>query len=119
MICVQCGHDTAVLSTRPEQDGMVLRRRRGCGNCGHKFSTYEVDDGLVKTIKKYLTPHVNALRKRQELHARNEQILALLQAGEKHAVVASQFGLSDNMISTIARRAGMPAYRRMRQASAN
>jgi transcriptional regulator NrdR family protein len=117
MKCSRCGHETAVLSTRTEHVGLVLKRRRGCGYCGHKFSTYEVDDGLVETIKKYLLPHVKALRKRHELHARNEQILALLEAGEKHAVVASQFGLSDNMISTIARRAGVPAYRRTRKAA--
>ena len=115
MMCAQCGHETTVLSTRPEHGGMVVKRRRGCGHCGHKFSTYEIDDGLVETLQKYLAPHIKALQKRYELRARNEQILGMLDAGEKHAVVASQFGLSDNMVSTIARRAGVPAYRNRRK----
>ena len=114
MNCVRCGYETSVLATREEQGGLVVKRRRGCGYCGHKFNTYEIDDGLVDTLKKYLTPHLKAVRKKHELFARNEQILAMLRAGDKHAVVAAQFGLSDNMVSTIARRAGVPAYARQR-----
>ena len=94
---------------------MVIRRRRGCGNCIYKFWTHEIDDGLLETMRRYLGPHLKAVRKKHAIHARNEQILGMLDAGEKHAVVASQFGLSDNMISTIARRAGVPAYRNRRK----
>lgn len=114
MKCVQCGSATAVRETRGEYGDQVLRRRRECSHCGHRFNSYEIDDGLLETMRKYLGPHLKALGKRQRLAQRNEKILAALQAGAKHAVVAAEFGLSDNMISTIARRAGVPAYKRQR-----
>jgi len=117
MKCTKCGHgDTQVLETRKIQGGQVTRRHRACGQCGHTFNTYEIDDTLLKTIKKYALNEgrEKALTRRSNLHARNEQILAMLKSGEKHSVVASQFGLSDNMISTIARRAGVPSYARQR-----
>ena len=110
MKCVQCGCKTSVLDSRTEHDALVMRRRRGCGQCGLKFFTYEIDDGLEETLKKYLLPHIKSIRKKQKLHARNEQILNMMRAGDKHFVIAKTFGLSDNMISTIGRRAGIPAY---------
>lgn len=117
MKCTKCGHgDTTVLETRKLQGGQVTRRHRACGQCGHAFSTYEVDGTIWNTVKKYALgdDHTKALRKKHNLHARNEQILNMLKLGEKHSVVASEFGLSDNMISTIARRAGVPSYARQR-----
>jgi transcriptional regulator NrdR family protein len=107
-----CGAKTAVLETRKELSALVMRRRRGCGQCGNKFFTHEIDDGLVETLKKYLVPHVKAIKKRQKLYARNEQILNMMRAGEKHFVIARTFKLSENMISTIARNAGIPAYQK-------
>jgi transcriptional regulator NrdR family protein len=97
-------------------DGHVIRRRHGCGNCGASFSTYEVDDRIWKTVKKYAVneARTRGFTRRQQIHHRNQQILELLKRGEKHSVVASQFGLSDNMISTIARNAGVPSYARQR-----
>ena len=117
MKCTKCGPgETSVLETRKLQGGQVTRRYRACGQCGHAFNSYEVDELLWKTVKKYALgdEHTKALMKRHNLHARNEQILNMLKRGEKHSVVASQFGLSDNMISTIARRAGVPSYARQR-----
>ena len=112
MNCVRCGRETTVLSTR--QDEFMLRRRRECCHCKHRFSSLEVDDGLLKTVKKYMAPHRAALAKRVALVQRNEKIITMLMAGEKHAVVAQQFGLSDNMVSTIARRNNVPSLRRLR-----
>jgi len=112
MNCPMCGAKTAVLETRKELSALVMRRRRGCGQCGNKFFTHEIDDGLVETLKKYLVPHVKAIKKRQKLYARNEQILNMMRAGEKHFVIARTFKLSENMISTIARNAGIPAYQK-------
>lgn len=117
MKCTQCGHDeTQVLETRKIQNGQTTRRLRACGQCGHTFNTYEIDDALLKTLKKYaLTEErIQKQEKRSRLYARNQQILAMLTAGEKHSVIASQFGLSDNMISTIARKAGVPSYAHQR-----
>ena len=93
----------------------MLRRRRECTRCGNRFSTYEVDDGLLKTIKKHWAPHNTAVAKRVALTQRNEKIIAMLKEGYKHAVVAAEFGLSDNMISTIARRNSVPSFRKWRK----
>jgi len=112
MNCHMCGCKTTVLETRTEMSALVMRRRRGCGQCEYKFFTHEIDDGLVETLKKYLGPHVKAIKKRQKLYARNEQILNMMRAGEKHFVIARAFKLSENMISTIARNAGIPAYQK-------
>lgn len=109
MKCVRCGRDTAVLDTRMVDH--MLKRRRECGHCGHRFSTYEIDDGCVKTIRKYMKPHAQAIAKRVALTRRNEKIIKMLEQGHKHAVVAAEFGLSDNMISTIARNNKIVAYR--------
>lgn len=117
MKCTTCGHDqTVVLETRKLSGGQVVRRRHGCGNCGNAFNTYEVDDRIWNTVKKYALneARTRGFERRQALFHRNEQILELLKRGEKHSVVASMFGLSDNMISTIARNAGVPSYARQR-----
>lgn len=42
MKCIDCGsHNTMVLETRRLQDGK-LRRRRGCKECGTRFTTVEL-----------------------------------------------------------------------------
>lgn len=41
MICPKCSADTKVKDSRPEAEGRMIRRRRECEGCGHKFNTYE------------------------------------------------------------------------------
>ncbi len=42
MICPFCGNeDTQVKDSRPAEDGAAIRRRRMCGNCGARFTTFE------------------------------------------------------------------------------
>lgn len=42
MFCPFCGHtDTKVIDSRLTEDGGAIRRRRECGKCGERFSTYE------------------------------------------------------------------------------
>ncbi len=108
--CVKCGRDTQVRESRMVD--AMLRRRRECTHCGHRFSTYEMDDGLVKTIKKHMAPHMRAVAKRVALTRRNEKILARVREGIKHSAIAAEFGLCDSMVSTIARRAGLPSFRK-------
>lgn len=114
MRCVKCGRLTLVKEVRTQDNGIVNRRRRQCTHCNHKFTTYEIDDALEKTLTKYLQPHVKSVAKAQVLNRRNERIIDRLKLGEKHSVVAIDFGLSDNMVSTIATRAGVRSYKRQR-----
>src|SRR3989338_1947221 len=42
MHCIFCGNkDTDVVETRTSDDGMTVRRRRECGKCLKRFTTYE------------------------------------------------------------------------------
>jgi transcriptional repressor NrdR len=42
MRCPFCGHeDTQVKDSRPTDDNAAIRRRRFCGNCGARFTTFE------------------------------------------------------------------------------
>ena len=42
MICPFCGNeDTQVKDSRPAEDGGAIRRRRLCGNCDARFTTFE------------------------------------------------------------------------------
>ena len=42
MLCPFCGSDdTQVKDSRPAEDGSAIRRRRLCGACGARFTTFE------------------------------------------------------------------------------
>jgi transcriptional repressor NrdR len=52
--CPYCGFaDSRVLDSRPAEDGNSIRRRRECGDCGRRFTTYErVDEIPLMVVKK-------------------------------------------------------------------
>ena len=42
MRCPYCGHDdTQVKDSRSSEDNTAIRRRRSCGGCGGRFTTFE------------------------------------------------------------------------------
>ncbi len=53
MRCPYCLHaDTQVLESRIAENGRSLRRRRHCGQCGKRFTTYERVEGIDITVIK-------------------------------------------------------------------
>lgn len=45
MWCAFCNHEhTRVVDSRLTRDGMQIRRRRQCENCGSRFNTYETPE---------------------------------------------------------------------------
>jgi transcriptional repressor NrdR len=53
MKCPFCSHpDTQVVETRMSEDGDSIRRRRQCGSCQKRFTTYERPDVSFPTIVK-------------------------------------------------------------------
>ncbi len=54
MRCPYCGTaDSRVLDSRPTEEGNSVRRRRECGECGKRFTTYErVDELPLIVVKK-------------------------------------------------------------------
>lgn len=88
MRCPFCGHDdTQVKDSRPTEDNSSIRRRRFCGNCGARFTTFERvqlrDLTVVKTDgsrevferDKLLRSLKIALRKRPVDDDRMEQVV--------------------------------------------
>jgi transcriptional repressor NrdR len=54
MKCPFCKHDdTPVLDTRVSEEGDVIRRRRRCGSCDKRFTTYErIELAMPVIVKK-------------------------------------------------------------------
>jgi transcriptional repressor NrdR len=53
MKCPFCGNaDTQVVETRMAEDGDFIRRRRQCGSCEKRFTTYERPDVTFPAIVK-------------------------------------------------------------------
>ena len=54
MRCPKCGHlDDKVIDSRSVRNGDVIRRRRNCLKCGHRFTTYEeVVKATLRVIKR-------------------------------------------------------------------
>ena len=53
MKCPFCSHlETQVVETRVSEDGVFIRRRRQCGACDQRFTTYERPEVNVPAIVK-------------------------------------------------------------------
>ena len=54
MKCPFCGEqDSKVVDSRHSEDGLSIRRRRECVNCGKRFTTYEkIEDIPVMVVKR-------------------------------------------------------------------
>ena len=53
MKCPFCSHsETQVVETRISEDGDFIRRRRQCGSCEKRFTTYERPDVNYPSIVK-------------------------------------------------------------------
>lgn len=83
MKCAQCHNaDTKVIESRDVTDGQSIRRRRECGNCGFRFTTYErVERPQLIVIKNSGT---------HELFSREKLLAGLYRACEKTTVTSMQ-----------------------------
>lgn len=81
MRCPHCGHqDNKVVDSRLSKDGRVIRRRRECGDCERRFTTYErIEEFLPMVVKKEGT---------RESFDRQKVIVGLKKACEKRRVSA-------------------------------
>jgi transcriptional repressor NrdR len=53
MKCPFCGHgETQVVETRESDDGDLVRRRRRCGGCEQRFTTYERAEVTMPSVVK-------------------------------------------------------------------
>lgn len=79
MRCPFCNNDdTKVIDSRPIEEGHAIRRRRGCDNCGKRFTTYEkVEETILMVAKK---------DSRREVFDRNKVLNGIVKACEKRPV---------------------------------
>ena len=53
MRCPRCrADDTKVIDSREAEEGAAIRRRRSCGQCSHRFTTYERLEGAPLMVVK-------------------------------------------------------------------
>ena len=83
MKCPFCSNaDTKVIDSRPTEEGYAIRRRRGCDNCGKRFTTYEkVEETILMVAKKDA---------RREVFDRNKILNGIVKACEKRPVSMTQ-----------------------------
>ncbi len=82
MRCPFCGfEDSKVIDSRPTDEGVAIRRRRECIECGQRFTTYEKVESLpIVVIKKDKT---------REMFNREKLLAGLTRACEKRPVETS------------------------------
>ena len=79
MKCPFCAHlETQVMETRVSEDGDVVRRRRQCGACEKRFTTYERPDvsfpAIVKKDGRRIEYDRNKLRASMNLSLRKRPV---------------------------------------------
>ena len=83
MKCPFCGHDnTRVIDSRPADENNSIRRRRGCDECGKRFTTYE----KIETIPLIVIKKDN----NRETYDRSKIEAGVLRACHKRPVSANQ-----------------------------
>lgn len=91
MKCPKCEHrENKVIDSREVREGVAIRRRRLCLNCGHRFTTYEeVQRAAVQIVKRD--------GRREEL-SREKLMQSLVIACQKRPISIQQI---EQMASTI------------------
>jgi transcriptional repressor NrdR len=95
MRCPKCGHlDDKVIDSRSVRNGDVIRRRRICLKCSHRFTTYEeVVKATLRVIKR---------DGRHEEFDRRKLINGVARACEKRPISSQQIeALVDSIISEL------------------
>ena len=83
MRCPYCKHeDDKVIDSRASNEGAVIRRRRECGKCNRRYTTYErVEEVPLFVIKK---------DQRRELYDRKKVLAGIHRAFEKRPIAAEE-----------------------------
>ena len=95
MRCPRCGHDEdKVIDSRASRGGEIIRRRRVCVSCGHRFTTRE------EVVKVAL--HIIKRDGRHEELSREKLINGVTRACEKRSVSLDQIeSLVDSIITEL------------------
>ena len=93
MKCTFCSvTESKVIDSRPSDNGTSIRRRRECGSCGKKFTTYErVEEIPVMVVKKDGS---------RQTFDRMKIINGMMRACEKRPVTMAQIEEKVNLIES-------------------
>lgn len=98
MRCPKCGNqDDKVLDSRAAQEGKIIRRRRECLSCGHRFTTFE----------EILPEELRVVKRdgRHEDFSRQKLYSGILAACQKRPVSSAQIeALINDIIDVLLRR---------------
>ena len=95
MVCVQCGHKTAVINSRHQRRSNRVWRRRQCEACGALFTSEERPDYLRSWRVRDKTGHL-------EPFSRDKLFLSLYEAvRHRSTAVADAGGLADTVINKL------------------
>lgn len=91
MKCPYCAFaDSRVLDSRPAEEGTTVRRRRECGGCARRFTTYErLDEEPLMVVKK---------DGRREPFDRKKLVSGLAKACQKRPVSREEIDVAVNNI---------------------
>lgn len=83
-LCPKCQGTTTVKDSRPVEEGSIVRRRRHCIECSHRFTTYELaTDGLsVRIAQNPIGEAKKALLAAAETLAQVAQELKVIEAAD-------------------------------------
>jgi hypothetical protein len=100
--CPKCDAWSRVLSTREKDEGHRRERRHECAN-GHRFVTQEVHSAVWCSAKARQGEYRRTVGTRAALARRNREIQARLAAGEVGRRIAESLGVSESLVSLVAR----------------
>lgn len=94
MKCPYCGHlEDKVVDSRESREGEVIRRRRECGKCERRFTSYErIEEIPYLVVKK---------GGRREPFDRNKVMAGLMRACEKRPIAAAQLAEIVTSVETL------------------
>jgi len=95
MRCPKCGcQDDKVIDSRASREGATIRRRRECGKCSHRFTTYEeVEHEGLMVLKR---------DGRREEFSREKLLAGIKKACQKRPVpLKAMDDLVDHVVATV------------------
>ncbi len=114
MKCPFCGHtDTQVVETRVSEEGDFIRRRRQCGSCDKRFTTYERPEvnfpAIVKKDGRRIEYERDKLRASMNLALRKrpvstEQVDSAIERIEEKLLTLGQREIASNRIGELVMR---------------
>lgn len=97
MVCVYCGHETAVLNSRLQKQSGNVWRRRSCTACGALFTTHEAPDLAACLVVQY-----DPKAKKQRPFERDRLFLSVVKAlGHRRDAVEAASALTDTITASL------------------